>query len=174
MSFSQALDLIADDKPLQAREVLKAFNVKHVHFLDALTEIQKINYKDKEWERFFGRALFYRYLLIRDKGGVAFHQRPIVLEILALSKHCRFKAAAQIAHWGREYAKKNNPDQPIDEIEKSIELFAFNDLISEINKDKGSKKTKILMREMWAVNNKQMKLLTNPRNLRVKVESRCI
>ena len=77
-------------------------------FLPAIIEIQKINYIEQDWTRFFGLASYYKkkFLVSREMSIKYFRQEILALEILALVRHCRLPEALQTMKWSLELAKK--------------------------------------------------------------------
>ena len=173
-SFSQGIRALHDSKLIKARENLESLSVKDEKFLMSLTELQKINYREGKWDKFFGQSFYYRNSILKTPSPRRFSQRLIVLEVLALARHCRFKEAAQVARWGVALGNSLGK-RPVADLQRSIELFAFNSSIPDRNKKKPILSKGGFHQDLaWSLSAKQMASLTNPKELRVKVKSHCL
>jgi hypothetical protein len=79
----------------KAFEALDEINIRDSHFEWAIQEQQKINYRNSDWDRFFGYALFYRKKLMHIEEQ-KINTTMLFLESLALAKLCQFNAAWDI------------------------------------------------------------------------------
>ena len=61
-------------------------------FRGAYTELEKALYRSKSWDRFFSFASFYR----NNMAVVGWEPKLLVMEALALTKHCQVSAADQV------------------------------------------------------------------------------
>ena len=139
--------------------------------MPALVELQKINYKENQWDRFFGLALYYRNLVLSSskERGKNFRQNPLVLEILALIRHCRFKESQKIKDWSLKLAQSLNTDSSY--IKKTAPFFKLKKLVGD--QKIGPQNSLDEQIHSWPLKKHQLKWVDNPKNLRVKVKSQC-
>ena len=173
-SFVKGLKAFHQANHVEARRQFEGLRIDHNLFVLGLTENQKLNYQEGRWDQFFGQSFYYRNVTLKKARLKDFNQRLLVLEVLALARHCRFKEAAQVARWGVTLGNRLQ-NRPVNELEKSIELFAFNSSISERNTKKPIPKKGHFYQDLaWSMSPKQLASLSNPRDLRVKVRSHCL
>ena len=105
-------------------------------FLLALVEIQKINYIQEDWNRFFGLASYYRKKLLssQEKAILNFQQNLLALEALALIRHCRFSSARQVIEWSLALAK--NIKKPALKIQKTAHFLKLQTKVGDKEKPK--------------------------------------
>ena len=154
----------------EARNWFEKLNYKDEGFISAILEIQKINYIQKDWNRFFGLAVYYRKKLLssHEMSMKNFHQKMLALEILALLRHCHFNEALEIIEWSLELAERLKKDSS--KIQKTIYFFKLKKRIGEVKTQKTDWKKQI---RLWPLDSGHIKWLSNPKHLRVKVKSRC-
>ena len=170
--FTQGLDLFYKGQLNSARREFEKLNYQDKYFIEGLTEIQKINYAKGDWERFFGLALYYRNIFLSsDKISIShFREELLTLEILALIRHCRFNESRKIIEWSLKLAKKIKIKTP--KIKKTAYFLQLRNFIKEKKKKQRSRSwTKKLY--LWPLSFNQLRLLDNPKNLRVRVKSQC-
>ena len=164
--FFQKKNLIA------ARACFENINYGDSRFVPALLEIQKINYIEADWSRFFGLTFYYRKKLLATKRMTAdnFRQKMPALEILALLRHCRFEEAFHIMEWSLKTAQRAGKDAS--QIQKAADFFKLKEKV-------GDSKSKAVWMDwqnrvhLWPVNFNQLKGLDNPKRLRAQVKSKC-
>lgn len=92
--LTSALEVLNAEKPdlERAEPLLLEVPANAGEFPLALLELQKIRYQKREWQQFFGGALYYRHRIHPEV------QMPemILLESLALLRHCQFDAAERL------------------------------------------------------------------------------
>ncbi len=154
----------------EARIWLEKLNYGDEGFISSILEIQKINYIQKDWTRFFGLAVYYRKkLLSSDETSIKnFRQEMLALEILALIRHCRFPEALKIIEWSLGLAEKIKKDSS--KISKTVYFFKLKKQVDGIKTKKTDWGKQI---HLWPVNSDRIKWLSNPKNLRMKVKSQC-
>ena len=154
----------------EARSWLEKLNYGDESFISAILEIQKINYIQKDWNRFFGLAAYYRKKLLssHEISLKNFRQEMLALEILALIRHCRFPESLKIIEWSLELAEKTKKDSS--KIHKTVYFFKLKKQIDEIKTQKTDWKKHI---QLWPVHPDRIKQLSNPKYLRIKVKSQC-
>ncbi len=171
-SFARGLELFQTGRLRPARAVFEGFHMGDRYFLPALVEIQKINYRESRWDHFFGLALYYRRLLLSspEQAKKNFRQNLLALEILALIRHCRFEESQKIRDLSLQLAQKTNQDSA--KIKKTGYFFNLKKLVSDQKPDHS---TKPLTEQMylWPLKRQELKWVKNPKNLRVRVQSRC-
>ena len=170
--FEKGLSLFQKGHLRQARAVFENINRGDTHFVPALVELQKINYKENQWDRFFGLALYYRNFLLSSPESVRknFKQNPLALEILALIRHCRFKESKKIKEWSLNMAQTINKNPS--KIKKTSSFFKLKKLVGDQNQNQKAKDLKEQI-SLWPLKKQELKWVDNPRNLRVKVKSQC-
>ena len=137
-------------------------------FVSAILEIQKINYIEEDWKRFFGLAFYYRKRLLssHQRALKNFRAEVLALEILALLRHCRFGESAKIAEWGLALAEKLKRDAS--QIDKTVYFFKLQ--VGDSKKSGTDWRRQI---NFWPVTPDRIKWLNNPKRLRAKVRSQC-
>lgn len=139
-------------------------------FGQALLEIQKINYTEKDWSRFFALAVYYRNKLLPSKRGLAehFQQEMLALEVLALLRHCRFPEALQIMEWSLKAAEEAGKDSS--KIQKAANFLKLKERVG----DRPGKWMDWGKRVyLWPVSAGGAISLDNPKRLRARVRSQC-
>lgn len=139
----------------------------------AFAELQKIHYRRGEWSKFFGFAAFYRRRLIES------YRNPdlLLLESLALTKHCHFDTAAKILDLARGMA--TNADSRARVEATAALLFLQSKLPGNVATEAVRKKPQAFASvNQWKVSGvrKQDTLdsaVRNPRALRVYVANAC-
>ena len=164
------MNLFKEGRLDEARGWLERLNYKEKDFLSSILEIQKINYIEKDWIRFFGLASYYRRRLLYSRRAAVknFKQEMLALEILALIRHCRFPEASRTIKWSLRLAKKLNKDSS--KIRKTIYFFRLKNYM-------GEKKAQTIDWErqihLWSITPEQIDQLSNPKHVRTKVENKC-
>ena len=169
--FDKGLRLFQQGHLLSARILFESFHRGDTNFVPALVELQKINYREKQWDRFFGLALYYRSLLLSSPKDwrTNFRQKPLALEILALIRHCRFKESQKIKEWSLNLAQSLNTDSHY--IKKTANFFKLKKLIGD--QKTGTQNSLNEQIHSWPLKQQELKWVDNPQNLRVKVKSQC-
>ena len=171
--YEEGLKSFRRGKLKLARVNFESINRGEADFVPALIELQKINYKENKWDRFFGLALYYRNLLLSAPAVAKSHfrQTPLSLEILALIRHCRFKESQQIKKWSLKMAQSINTDSS--QLKKTADFFKLKNLVGD---RKQRKSVKSLVKEsinLWPLEKQELNRVDNPKNLRVRVKSQC-
>lgn len=162
--------LFKEKKLKEARNWFEKLNYGNKDFISAIVEIQKINYIQKDWNRFFGLAIYYRKKLLssREMSLKNFRQEILALEILALFRHCRFSKALEIIEWSLKLAEELKKDSS--KIQKTVHFFKFKKRVGDIKTQKTDWKKQI---HLWPVDSDRIKWLNNPKHLRMRVKSQC-
>ena len=124
-------DLFKKGELNEARSQLEKLNYGGESFLPAILEIQKINYIEKDWDRFFGLASYYRKKLLysTEISVQNFRQEMLALEILALVRHCRLSEALRIIEWSLWLAGEINKDSS--KIQKTVHFLKLKTKIGD-------------------------------------------
>ncbi len=164
------LNLFRERQYSKARDSLEKINYGEKGFLFAVLEIQKINYIEEDWERFFGLAAYYRKKLLSSLklAKKHFHQEMLALEILALVRHCRLPEALQIIDWSLVLAKNIQKDST--KIYNTAHFFKLQSQIGEKKLQKIEWEKQI---DLWPIEFEYINKLENPKNIRMKVSSQC-
>lgn len=100
-SFTRGLEHLHSGKPGaipaaidEAQTELMDVAASAPEFPLALLELQKIRYQKRDWQTFFGGATYYRYRIHPETPL----PEMILLESLALMRHCQFDAAERLIH----------------------------------------------------------------------------
>ena len=169
-SLVSGWSLFKEGKLNEARSQLENLNYGGESFLPAILEIQKINYIEKDWDRFFALASYYRKRLLysTEISVENFRQEMLALEILALIRHCRLSEALRIIEWSLWLAREINKDSST--IQKTVHFFKLKTKIGEKKVQKIDWERQI---NLWPVDTESVKRLGNPKHLRMKVNSQC-
>ena len=156
----------------QARRFFEKINRGRKNYAPALLEIQKINYREKKWDRFFGMALYYRSELVSSVSLAKkyFFQEMLALEVLALIRHCKFNTAYQLVEQSLAMGKKAG--KKTEKIQKAGWFFNLKKWSLE-NHQKKQKNNFLKRIQFWPLNKQQLQWIDNPKNLRTRVESQC-
>ncbi len=154
----------------EARNRFEKINYENKDFISAIMEIQKINYTQRDWNRFFGLAVYYRKKLLssHERSLKNFRQEMLALEVLGLLRHCRFPESLEIIEWSLKLAEELKKDSS--KIQKTVHFFKFKKQVGEIKTQKTDWKKQI---RLWPVDSDRIKWLSNPKHLRMKVKSQC-
>lgn len=169
-SLETGLNLFQEGKLNESRNQLEELNYKDGNFLSSIFEIQKINYIEQDWDRFFGLAYYYRkkFLYSYTVSEKNFKQEVLALEILALIRRCRFSEASRVIKWSLALAKKIKKDSS--KIQKTIYFF-------KLGKHLGEKEAWEIdlekQMDLWSVTPRNIRWLSNPKHVRVKVSNQC-
>ncbi len=164
------LQLFHEGRLKPARACFERLSFGSAGFAPALVEIQKINYTEKDWSRFFALAIYYRNKLLDSKKGLAdhFQQDMPALEVLALIRHCRFPEALKIMEWGLKAAEAAGRDSS--KIQQAANFLKLKERV-------GDRPGKWMDWEkrvyLWPVSAGSAISLSNPRRLRARVRSKC-
>lgn len=172
-SFSSLMSgwsLFKEGRLNEARSQLEKLDYGGESFLSAILELQKINYIEEDWDRFFGLASYYRKKLLysTEISVQNFRQEMLALEILALIRHCRLSEALRIIEWSLWLAREINEDSS--KIQKTVHFLRLKTKIGEKRVQKTDWERQI---NLWPVDTESVKRLTNPKYLRMKVNSKC-
>jgi hypothetical protein len=88
----EGLSSIHAGKLADGYTALSTIPVSSREYRYAFLEMQKLHYRNGDWDRFFGFATFYR----KQLATTQFEPETIYLEVLALTKHCQFEAAQRL------------------------------------------------------------------------------
>lgn len=88
--MTQAISKLQKKELEKAYETLDTVPQDSLSFRIAFLEMQKVHYRQQSWDKFFGYATYYRKKLL----GTFFQPELLVLEALALVKHCQFEVAS--------------------------------------------------------------------------------
>lgn len=100
-SFQRAEKAFKEQKFDEALKNYELVSTNSSNFLKAFSGSMKAAYLVKSWDRFFGLANYYRKNLLTKH----FDTDLLLLETLALTKHCQFEAAAQTMAFSRALTK---------------------------------------------------------------------
>ena len=153
-----------------ARSCFEKLNYGAGDFAPALLEIQKINYTEKDWTRFFGLAVYYRGKLLATKEMAAknFHQEMLALELLALLRHCRFEEALAVLEWGLRAAAEAKKDSS--KIQKAADFLKLKERVGDRPRPWTDWERRA---RLWPVQTEQIISLDNPKRARARVKSKC-
>jgi hypothetical protein len=137
-------------------------------FSENMHLLQKELYKSKDWNYFFAIS---EYLSVHGINvNVKSYEQRVALEMLALSKHCRFKDALNLA----QQIKVSDMALPI--IDEAISVIELQKAY-ELKKNKGSEFTKTPLivdsKSYWSIKDKQLLKLGHPKKIRKVVKSLC-
>lgn len=171
-AYIKGVALFKKENLSSARTNFENINKGNKYFVPALLEIQKMNYIQGNWDSFFGIANYYRTVLLDSKSAARkhFQQELLALEVLALIRHCRFNLAYQIVDYGLSVGRTVNKNTL--KIRQSGYFFKLKELVA----DKKLKKqgTDIIRRmHFWPLKTDQLEWMDNPKNIKVKVKSKC-
>lgn len=177
----QALELVSKDKISEAYEKFDQIPVDSSEYSVALLEMQKIHYKLGEWDKFFGFATYYR----NQRMSQFFIPELLLLESMALIKHCQLELANKILDQTKKILSKNiNPS--ITNKSSREKIQAVEDLLFLQMKMPGNIQTlskdhwmRIFSHtQEWKISNQSREkiashVVKNPRALRVYVRNIC-
>ena len=166
----QGADFFQQGRLSQARDCFESINYRDEGFVSALREIQKINYREARWSRFFGLAVYYRGKMLSTPEAAAqnFRQEMPALEILALLRHCRPQEARRIKEWGLRMAAAAQKDSS--QIQKAGDFLNVGKRVGDSPKPWMDWGRRI---HLWPVAQHQIISLDNPKQARAKVKSKC-
>ena len=172
-AFAKGQVLFHAGKTAPARARFEQLNYGDNHFIPALLEIQKINYINQDWDRFFGLAVYYRTVLLSAYPRVVknFHQDLLTMEILALLRHCRFEDSRKIINWSLRLARDIQKDSS--RIKEAVRFFNLKTLVGDRTADKKDSSGWKNQLYFWPLSHSQLFMLDNPKNLKVRVKSQC-
>lgn len=177
LDFERALVFLQQGKSQEANVILENIPQSHPKFLSALLELQKLNYKNEDWNRFFAYAVFYRQNYINHPvvSQDQFKVRLLSLEALALGKYCLWKEADAVIYKGLEIAKKSSRSD-IQELENTKMLL--NALRVYPGAQKSARNAEIpssIFQEIhyWPISHKRAMNVAHPKYMRLQLESRC-
>ena len=171
-SYIKGVTLFKKENLSSARTHFESINKGNKYFVPALLEIQKMNYIEGNWNSFFGIANYYRTVLLSSKSLIRkhFQQELLALEVLALIRHCRFNLAYQIVEYG-VYAGRSANKETL-KIRQAGYFFKLKELV--VDKKLKKQKADIIRRmHFWPLKEDQLKWVDNPKNIKVKVQSKC-
>ncbi len=170
--FSKGVGLFQKGQLTSARNQLETLNYGDAYFVSGLLEIQKINYINNDWDRFFGLAVYYRNVLLSDDKRSSYHFRQefLTLEALALLRHCRFQDSKKVMNFSLTLAKRIKKDSS--KIKKVNYFLSLDKLLGIQNQDKNVNWQDQIY-YWWPLDVSYLKQIDNPKNLRVKVNSQC-
>ena len=171
-SYVKGVSLFKKEKLKSARSIFENVNKGNKYFVPTLLEIQKINYIEGNWNRFFGIASYYRSVLLNSKSSAKkyFQQELLALEVLALIRHCRFNLAYQVVEYSLSIGQKVNKNTL--KIRQAGYFFKLKELVAD-KKLKRKRANLIELMNFWPLKQEQLPWVDNPKNLRVKVKSEC-
>lgn len=162
-------------------EELDAIAVDAPGYRSAFLEMQKIHYGKKEWDKFFGYATYYRKHLMTSGNLEQTHS--LLLEALALTKHCHYSTAQIILDQARAQAIAQLPAQT----SMMSQINAVQDLLDLQARLGGYVRTAAMappleafsVESHWRIDQERRnsvveKAVKNPRALRVLVKDLCL
>ena len=169
--YGGGLGFFQEGQLAPARACFENLNYGGSDFIPALLEIQKINYIQADWSRFFGLAFYYRSKLLASEEMIAdnFRQEMLALEVLALLRHCRFEEALQIMEWSLKAAEKAGKDSS--KIQKAANFLKLRERVGDKPKKKWADWERRVY--LWPMNPDRIRWLDNPKRLRARVKSKC-
>jgi hypothetical protein len=176
-SFRDGLVALHQGEIDRGFNILDAIESNDPDFLDALVEQQKVLYMRGEWQKFFGRAVFYRkkYLATPQSAKLFYRSRMIALELMGLIKHCQWSVAQKLAKQALLMGKAVGARE-LQEIEETITLFGLTEAfpaLSSVQAD-SNKPAIVFDRELlWPIESIELKNIDHPRELRLIVTNRC-
>lgn len=169
--FQKGVKFFQKNQLKKALNLFEQINHQDKNFILALLEIQKIHYINKDWDQFFGRAFYYRNMLLSSKALAQknFHQDLLTLEILALLRHCQFFPANQLHIYSLELAKKLK--KPSSNIKKTKYFLTLQKRVGDPLKKPSDWKQDT---HLWPVTSQQLKWVDNPKNIKMRVQNVCL
>jgi hypothetical protein len=158
-------------------EYLSNISKDNPDFLQALTNLHKYHYKNNQWAKFFGHLMFYRILYLNpyDIKQEFLIPELIILEALALNKHCRWKQALSTLLDLKEKCKQLGVKFPVEAVE--AETFIIASLRTNGFKTSKSETlpavSPMTKDGYWRIKKQQLQKLDNPKHLRMNVRSQC-
>lgn len=146
-------------------------------FVPSLLEAQRILYQKQEWEKFFGRAIFYRNRFL-NSGSIEkqnFREELIALEAMALIRFCRWDDAAAVLKQGVKMSKSlgTSGEGWLDQAQSFLSAFKNYPDIKSTQRDVQNPSSVFNTTQYWAVSKDLLKHVSHPRNLRLNVKSLC-
>jgi hypothetical protein len=178
--LTEALGLLEQNKVTEAYSALEKIPMSAQEYPLAFAEMQKIHYRTSAWDKFFGFARFYRTQLSRD----FFDPDLLLLEALALTKHCQFAPAQSVLKIARDWTTKRmtgaQAEMALQRVSAAEDLFLLQAKLkgnvnteakkSSLHAFSTTKLWRIPPREAGAVVHSAIK---NPEMLRVYVRNSC-
>lgn len=165
-----------------ALQNLDAINVNAPEYVQAFGEIQKIQYRNNQWEKFFGYASFYRAKLMQENLDPQLN----VLEALALIRHCQFEPAHNVIEQTKALIANNKKLNDEAKVRAAADIQAAESILelqqnlaARVTSDEARKSIKAFSLESaWKVKESTKQdmvksAINNPRALRVYVKNRC-
>ena len=144
---------------------LPAFSLASLNDGEFLQKQQQL-YRGGDWGRFFGRAIYFRWKLERGAKLSDEASRVIALEALGLGHKCRWEEAIGLL--------RGLPDSPV-LFRTHQSLLLDGQFFSKLEtKASALNESKIFNPTLlWRINEKQMRAVKNPDQLRVEVANQC-
>lgn len=174
-SFSHALSELSENHIDKGYQELEAIGPGDPDFVDALVELQKLNFRRGDWQKFFGYALYYRKNVLGAAIGPNFRGRLISLELLALAKHCLFDEARAIGESALSFARSRQLEDAA-EIERTMSHLALTRQSPATlrAREQLTRPAPVFTSELlWQISPRQLQAVDHPRDLRVLVAGRC-
>lgn len=132
-----------------------------------ILQLQQSYYESQEWDQFFAHIQYHR-LKKTLRQQPQFEDHALALELMALSRHCRWQDISQLI---QVYDLGLKSQEALAYIYMKAELQSF-------SKDQENRRSALLQRlkkqrDWWPLPEEKLKILTSPDQLRVKVASLC-
>jgi len=179
--FQKAMAALSSDST-QGYSLLEQISPESSDFLPTLEELQKIHYKNKEWNRFFSYAIFYRNNYLNDQGASKkeenFRPKMLSLEILALGKQCQWDEAFRVANFAIQYGKTHSISKDkMKEIHHAFSLLQIQHVYPKVTDAKiGSEVSGSIFKETqaWPIHSSRvLPKIKHPKVLRLQLENLC-
>jgi hypothetical protein len=175
--FVRALHELESGHIEEAKSDLVQIGLSDPTYLDALTELQKIRFKQGDWQAFFGGAFYYRKKFLSAEAGLHsnFRSRILSLEALALAEHCRWEQARTLAQASLDMARalKNSGEAELKDTLDYVELsHAFPKALAS-RSEPGTPSVLFSSTLFWKIQNQSIASIRHPEILRVKVDNQC-
>ena len=175
--FQRGIELAKEGRITEAYAHLESVLPQSPEFLSSLLELQKLHYQEQRWDRFFAYANFYRQKVLADPTNWSqnFNPRFFALEILALVKHCQWQTAEQVGQWGLHIAREIQFSS-VGEIQRALNYLPPLERYKTIHRhaNQSSIPSSIQSRtRYWPIHSQTMSYVDHPKQLRMKIESRC-
>ena len=133
-------------------------------------------YRLSRWNQFFGNAQFYRYKRLNSESKFKEHfsDTIIALEILALAKHCQWKAAVDLGKSSLQASSRL--DLKNQRIQTALQyIYLHRAFPKEIipKSDHQTPRSFFASTTLWKLKKRQLDNIDHPRKIRVLVQNHC-
>lgn len=171
-AFQNAMELLRRGNTTEAYAILESIPETAPDFTDALVELQKIHYRNQDWERFFAYAQFFRHRILA--GTLTLRARMISLESFALAKHCQWETSQSVLNWAlTETAIQSKAHDELLETKDYLRLhssFPHEAIRSAQGNGIG---TLFSRTKAWKIQAKRLDNIPHPKYLRLHLDSQC-